>query len=91
MPFAVNKCVREIQQGRGMRHGNAWRGDLVVAKFSDQLSFLMHVFQSAGADHANFSTYMNLVDAKMSDFPIVKNYFLTNMSPLKVRSGYVGL
>jgi hypothetical protein len=33
LPFAVNQCVREIQQGRGIR--TPWRGDLVVVKFSD--------------------------------------------------------
>jgi hypothetical protein len=63
MPFPINKCVREIQQGRGLI-GNQWRGDLVVAAYSD-------------------ATYTALVPAKMSDFPIIKNFFMTNMSPVK--------
>jgi hypothetical protein len=34
MPFPENQCVREIQQGRALR-GNLWRGDLVIAAYTD--------------------------------------------------------
>jgi hypothetical protein len=34
MPFPVNKCVREIQ-GKNYREETAWRGNLVIAKFTD--------------------------------------------------------
>ncbi|EIN10815.1 hypothetical protein PUNSTDRAFT_65493 [Punctularia strigosozonata HHB-11173 SS5] len=34
MPFPVNKCVKEIQ-GKNFREETAWRGNLVVAKFTD--------------------------------------------------------
>lgn len=61
MPFSVNQCVREIQQGRGLLQ-RPWRGDLVVVKYQDY-------------------TYTKLTSAKMADFPIIKNYFLTHEGP----------
>jgi len=33
-PFPTNVNVREIQ-GRGFRENQAWRGDIIVAKYSD--------------------------------------------------------
>lgn len=64
MPFPVNKCVQEIQ-GRAFREDVAWRGNLVVAKFTD-------------------TTYSVMVDVSMADFPLIKNWFLTHHSPVKV-------
>ncbi|EJD54023.1 hypothetical protein AURDEDRAFT_110671 [Auricularia subglabra TFB-10046 SS5] len=32
-PIPVNTCISEIQ-GRGFRESNAWRGDVVVAKYT---------------------------------------------------------
>lgn len=41
MPFPINKCVKEIQ-GPDFRENFAWRGNLVIAKYSDeQLSTLV--------------------------------------------------
>lgn len=34
MPFPVNKGIREIQ-GRSFREANAWRGNIIVAKYRD--------------------------------------------------------
>lgn len=34
MPFPVNKCIREIEGDRFVE-ANAWRGNLVVAKYKD--------------------------------------------------------
>ncbi|KAG6877502.1 hypothetical protein C0992_009827 [Termitomyces sp. T32_za158] len=34
MPFPINKSIREIQ-GRGFREENAWRGNIVIAKYRD--------------------------------------------------------
>jgi len=62
MPFPINKCIREIQ-GTNYKEEVAWRGNIVIAKYQDDL----------------FSTMM---DASMADFPLVKNYLLTNYSPL---------
>jgi hypothetical protein len=45
MPFPINKCVREIQQGRGLI-GNQWRGDLVVAAYSDAYAKGHHYISS---------------------------------------------
>lgn len=34
IPFSVNKCIREIQ-GRTFREEDAWRGNIVAAKYRD--------------------------------------------------------
>ena len=36
MPFPINECVREIQsEGGTYLEANAWRGTIVIAKYSD--------------------------------------------------------
>ena len=62
MPFPINKCLKEIQ-GPNYREHLAWRGNIVIAKYGDQL----------------LST---LVDATMTDFPLLKNYLSTYYSPI---------
>ncbi|KAH8105508.1 hypothetical protein BXZ70DRAFT_531263 [Cristinia sonorae] len=57
MPFPINKCIREVQ-GSFYKESVAWRGNIVVAKYSD-------------------TTYLQMVDASMADFPILKNYLST--------------
>jgi len=34
MPFPVNRSIREIQ-GKMFREENAWRGDIIIAKYRD--------------------------------------------------------
>ena len=36
MPFPINKCLKEIQ-GPNYREHLAWRGNIVIAKYGDQL------------------------------------------------------
>lgn len=43
LPFPINKTIRDIQ-GRGFREDDAWRGNVIVAKYRDSNPFssLMH-------------------------------------------------
>ncbi|KAH9923232.1 uncharacterized protein B0H18DRAFT_878847 [Fomitopsis serialis] len=41
MTFPINKCAREIQ-GDGHQPSNAWRGDIVVAKYGSEFVTLMN-------------------------------------------------
>lgn len=58
-PFPINRAIREIQ-GRSYSDDNAWRGNIIVAKY-----------RGGGND-----PFMSFVDISMADFPILKNYFL---------------
>ncbi|CCM04031.1 uncharacterized protein FIBRA_06188 [Fibroporia radiculosa] len=59
MPFPVNKGIREIQ-GPKFNEAQAWRGNIIVAKYRD-------------------TGYYAMMDATIADFPIVKNWFSTNL------------
>ena len=56
----INKTIREIQ-GRSFSEYDAWRGNVVIAKF-----------RGGGSD-----PFANLMDISMADFPILKNYLST--------------
>ena len=66
--FPVNKSIREIQ-GRYFRADDAWRGNVIVAKF-----------QGNGGD-----PFSALIDISMADFPLLKNYFLNRGPSGQVR------
>lgn len=61
MPFPINKCICEVQ-GSFYKESAAWRGNIIVAKYSD-------------------TTYTQMVQASMADFPILKNYLSTRAAP----------
>jgi len=54
-------------KGEHYDEGNPWRGDIVVAKLSGQMQFQAH--------------FSSLIDASMADFAIIKNHFLTSITP----------
>ncbi|KAF5322377.1 hypothetical protein D9619_001067 [Psilocybe cf. subviscida] len=58
MAFPINKVIQDMQ-GPRFNPNNAWRGNIVIAKYKD--------------DQFPFDF---LVDASMSDYPIIKNHFL---------------
>ncbi|KAH9482453.1 hypothetical protein JR316_0004553 [Psilocybe cubensis] len=62
MPFPINRTIREIQGG-SFRAEHAWRGNIIVARYTGNMPFSC------------------MVDAAMSDFPLVKNYFITHGAP----------
>ena len=70
MDFPVNKCLREIQ-GPNYRESQAWRGNLVIAKFRDeQLSAFM---DASMADFPILKNYLSkhyppMVSATVSPF-----------------------
>lgn len=68
--FPFNKAIREIQ-GSSFTESNAWRGNVVVAKY-----------RGGGSDPFKF-----LMDISMADFPILKNYFLNRGPSGQVGSG----
>ncbi|KAM6495679.1 hypothetical protein JOM56_008385 [Amanita muscaria] len=42
MPFPINKCIQDIQ-GRGFKEEEAWRGNIVIAKYHDDpFTGIMH-------------------------------------------------
>lgn len=69
-PFPINKAIREIK-GRVFNESNAWRGNIVVAKY-----------RGGSGD-----PFKNLVDISMADFPLLKNYFLNRGPAGQVCSG----
>ncbi|KAH8118491.1 hypothetical protein DFH11DRAFT_676999 [Phellopilus nigrolimitatus] len=69
-PFPINKAIREIQ-GRSFIEENAWRGNIVIAKY-----------RGGGSD-----PFMSLIDISMADFPILKNYLLNRGPTGQVCSG----
>lgn len=59
--FPINKAIQEIQRRSFRRSkGNAWRGNIVVAKF-----------RSGGAD-----PFLSMMDISVADFPLLKNHFM---------------
>lgn len=72
VPFPINKAIREIQ-GRSFNEENAWRGNIVIAKY-----------RGGGVD-----PFMSLIDISMADFPIIKNHFLHRGPTAQVCTGAV--
>ena len=72
MPFPVNRSIR-ILQGSNFKEDYAWRGNIVVAKYS-------------GGE----TPFSSLIDASMADFVMLKNYFLTQGGPARVRNILIG-
>lgn len=69
-PFPINRAIREIQ-GSSFNESNAWRGNVVIAKY-----------RGGGSD-----PFMSLIDISMADFPILKNYLLNRGPTGQVGSG----
>jgi hypothetical protein len=61
MPPPLNKVVQAIQ-GQTSEKGRVWRGNIVIAKYSED-------------------PLTSMIDTSMSDFPILKNFFLTQGCP----------
>lgn len=56
MPFPINKCLKEIQ-GPNYREHLAWRGNIVIAKYCDQL--LSTLMDATMADFPLLKNYLS--------------------------------
>ena len=82
MPFPINKCLKEIQ-AMNYREGNAWRGNLVIAKYRDeQFSALMD------ATMADFPLLKNYLSTHYSPpLPVSRlSFFASHFPPVSPKT-----
>ncbi|KZT26904.1 hypothetical protein NEOLEDRAFT_1177089 [Neolentinus lepideus HHB14362 ss-1] len=63
MPFPVNKCIREMQ-GKAFREETAWRGNVVVAKYSE--GTFTNMMDASMADFPLIKNYLMMHDSPLA-------------------------